>query len=105
MDERVGWRGLAVRWVSDEPQPGWVEVQCVDALGRTWSFFDKPPIFSESAHWSESAMFPIETTVECRVLSPASSGADTAAVRIASIWGDAADGTNEFEVLPESLVR
>jgi len=37
-----------VRWVNDEPFPGSVEVQFVDAEGQRWSLIDKSPIFAES---------------------------------------------------------
>jgi hypothetical protein len=36
-----------VRWISDEPQPGWIEVEFLDAEGRRWLVHDKPPIFAE----------------------------------------------------------
>jgi hypothetical protein len=42
-----GVRATALRWVSDEPQPGWVEVEFIDADGRRWLVHDKPPIFAE----------------------------------------------------------
>lgn len=56
-----------VRWVSDEPQPGWVEAQVVDAGGRVWSFFDKPPIFSNKVLGPGSGFVP--GAMRCRVLS------------------------------------
>lgn len=36
---RVTVKCAAVRWVDDEPQPGWIEYQLTDAEGVTWSFF------------------------------------------------------------------
>jgi hypothetical protein len=37
----------ALRWISDEPQPGWIEVEFIDADGRRWLVHDKPPMFEE----------------------------------------------------------
>lgn len=37
-----------VRWVADEPNPRWIEVVFVDALGEDWHFFDKSHIFESS---------------------------------------------------------
>jgi hypothetical protein len=35
----------AVRWVSDDPFPGWLEVTFTDAEGHLWKVFDKPAVF------------------------------------------------------------
>jgi hypothetical protein len=43
----VRWH--TIRWVSEEPQPGWVEVRMTDAFGREWIFLDKPAIFGGDA--------------------------------------------------------
>jgi hypothetical protein len=39
-------RVAITRYVSNEPQPGLVECQLMDAHSRRWSFVDKNGIFS-----------------------------------------------------------
>jgi hypothetical protein len=64
-------RCVAVRWVSDEPPPGWVEVLLTDADGRTWQFFDKPPIFDATGSLTSSSSFPAPVAMRVRVIEEA----------------------------------
>jgi hypothetical protein len=57
----------AVRWVSDEPQPGWIEVVMTDAGGRLWRFFDKPPIFS-AQNITRDSSFPIPVIIRVNII-------------------------------------
>ena len=57
-----------VRWVSDEPQPGLVEVELTDADGNRWSFVDKCAIFS--ADWTEPSHPPSTAGIRCTVVGP-----------------------------------
>ncbi|MDG4826845.1 hypothetical protein O7635_33780 [Asanoa sp. WMMD1127] len=59
----------AIRWVDDEPQPGWVEVSILDADGRDLRFFDKPPIFDADGVLTRETDYPVPLTVECTVLA------------------------------------
>ena len=68
VDEYGDLRCLAIRWVSDEPQPGWVEVLMTDAYGRTWRFFDKPPIFDAGDPLRNDSEYPVPVVVRVRVL-------------------------------------
>lgn len=60
-------RAAAVRWVSDEPQPGWVEVILTDASGRKHSIFDKPPLFDAANRVRPDSAYPIEVDLQCDV--------------------------------------
>jgi hypothetical protein len=62
---------MAVGWVADEPQPGRVEVVMTDADGRTWRFFDKPPIFDAGSDLTSRSNYPVSVTVRVRVLEEA----------------------------------
>jgi hypothetical protein len=64
---RVTVKCLAVRWVSDEPFPGWVEYQMTDADGVTWSFFDKP-IHGGWEAMAPMANYPLPSSFECEIV-------------------------------------
>ncbi|MFF3940405.1 hypothetical protein [Streptomyces phaeofaciens] len=57
----------AVRWVDDEPFPGIVEVQFVDAAGQRWSLIDKSSIFAQFAELTPESVYPVKVTVACEV--------------------------------------
>jgi hypothetical protein len=69
-----GLRATALRWISDEPQPGWVEVELVDADGRRWLVHDKPPIVAEPPNgFLPTSSYPMPTLIPCHVVSRQSS--------------------------------
>jgi hypothetical protein len=91
-----------VRWVSDEPQPGPVEVEVVDADEVVWRFVDKSAIFSAET-LTASTLFPRPGAIRCE------RGDDdgTGAVWITTASPDAveaSDGTTYFRV-PAASVR
>lgn len=49
----------AVRWVSDEPLPGIVEVVLTDADGTRWSLVDKAPVFDSVGVLLPTADYPM----------------------------------------------
>ena len=61
-------RAAAVRWVSDEPQPGCVEVQLVLADGSVVSLLDKAPIFDAEDRLRPDASYPLELELDCTVI-------------------------------------
>src|SRR4029453_5424384 len=63
--------GLAVRWVSDQPWPGWVEVQFTDANGQRWSVFDKPPVLDADEQLTPHTAYPIQLGLACQVVHQA----------------------------------
>jgi hypothetical protein len=68
MHDMAHVRATAVRWISDEPQPGLVEVQLVLADGSVMSLVDKPPIFDAGDRLRPDAAYPIDLELDCRVL-------------------------------------
>jgi hypothetical protein len=65
----MAWlRCSAIRWVGDEPQPGWVEVHIALADGSIASVFDKPPVLDDGDRLHAGAAYPIELQLACDVL-------------------------------------
>ena len=93
---------LIVRWVDDEPFPGWVEGRLTDFHGREWVFFDKPPIFSSEDILRTSA-FPRPGELRCHVLKRwiTDDGAECAEIQLVEV--DSADGESRFEVRAADL--
>lgn len=59
----------AVRWVSDEPQPGIVECRLVDADGVEHVIIEKSVICDDADRLRPDATYPIELKLGCRVVS------------------------------------
>lgn len=53
----------AVRWISDEPFPGVVEVELHDGQGKLWKFIDKYPMFLPKGNLSASSHYPISLNI------------------------------------------
>jgi hypothetical protein len=65
-----GIRATALRWISDEPQPGLIEVEFFDAHDRRWLVHDKWPIFVElSGDFLPTSSYPMPALIPCDVLS------------------------------------
>lgn len=60
-------RPTRVRYVSDDPQPGIVEVDFVDAAGAQWTVVDKTAIFS-MAIWTRESGTPDDVRLGCFIL-------------------------------------
>lgn len=93
--------GRAVRWVSDEPFPGWVEVRLTDAHGVAWSLFDKPHVFDDEGRLRGNTAYPVEVRVACEVVGRGrlADGTEVLTVSTRLPWGiEAADGRTEFLV-------
>ncbi len=58
-----------VRWVSDDPQPGWVETQFRSADGQVWQTFDKPSVFErpDGPALTSSTPYPVEVAMPVTV--------------------------------------
>jgi hypothetical protein len=91
----------AVRWVADEPQPGWIEVVLTDADGRTWRFFDKPPIFGSSESLTSASTFPVPVTIGVQIIQDG----DPAVVSTAPDGVESEEGEHIFRVSPSALLR
>ncbi|MFE1173842.1 hypothetical protein [Streptomyces sp. NPDC058773] len=95
----------AVRWVDDEPFPGIVEVQFVDATGHRWSLFDKTPVFWPAVLTPE-AVYPVQVTVACTILDGARqpAGDELVAVCLAPDGLTTPDGRDTFTVSRGRLI-
>jgi hypothetical protein len=88
-----------VRWVADDPQPGWIEAELVDAHGTRWTLYDKPPIFTEAA-LGPSTSYPFRGAARCEVVDLVDGMA-----RIRLIDAETADGTRTFLVDPMAVSK
>jgi hypothetical protein len=57
-----------VRWVSDDPQPGVVACDLVDASGRSWTFVGKYYDFTNEELTSQSA-YPRSGYIACAIVA------------------------------------
>jgi hypothetical protein len=58
----------AVRWISDDPQPGIVECRLLDADGVEHVLVDKAAIFDADDRLRSDAEYPIDLKLECSVV-------------------------------------
>ena len=56
------FKAVAVRWVSDEPQPGMIEISVLDAYGREHRIFEKDIVTPSPL--TKDAQFPIDLWIE-----------------------------------------
>ncbi|GAB2990127.1 hypothetical protein [Saccharothrix stipae] len=87
--------------MSDEPFPGWVEVQLTDVHGVVWSLFDKPPIFDGADLLTPDAAYPTDVRVSCEVIGRAELADGTEVLTISTRHPagiETPDGRTEFEV-------
>lgn len=98
-------RARATRWVADEPFPGIVEVEIIDASHRTWKFIDKAPIFDSGRILTSGATYPIDLDLACTVVGPPSNGGnEQVVISTAAPWGlESEDGTSEFVVNADQI--
>jgi hypothetical protein len=88
------------RFVSAEPQPGWVEAVLTDAGGRRWLFHDKPPIFKLGAV-GPSDMYPLAGWLRCNVVEgPGSEGR----VVIETVHCESVEGQSRFVVGADTVI-
>jgi hypothetical protein len=105
--ERVSVKCFAVRWVGDDPQPGWLEYQLIDVDGVTWSFFDKP-IHGGWEAMTPTAHYPLPSSFACEIVRTETDDDGAAVVVISTISPDgleSSDGRSEFRVRESQLVR
>jgi hypothetical protein len=93
-------RCKAVRWISYEPQPGWVEVQLTDADGAVHSCFDKPPIFEAGNQIRPDAEYPFDIDVDCWI----ETDDRNPTLEITMTYAETPDGRKAFRVARE-LIR
>jgi len=92
-------RCTVVRWLADEPQPGWVEARLRDANGCELSFFDKPPIFDDGTiNITAATDFPIAAGLRVWLTGHRTRADGRRIAIVVTRDADASDGTYEFEV-------
>jgi len=84
----------AIRWVSDDLFPGWVEVRLTDAGGTAYAFFGKPPIFEAGNRLRKDAQYPLNVQLDCQIESD--DGGEV--VDIALVHATTDDGLSRFRV-------
>jgi hypothetical protein len=96
----------AVRWVDDEPFPGIVEVQFVDAAGHRWSLIDKSSIFAQVAEPAPDSDYPVKVTVACEVQGDIESTAGGGVVTVSTSPDGVTtpDGRDTFAVHQSQLI-
>jgi hypothetical protein len=90
-----------MRWVADEPIPGWVEVHLALADGSIAMLFDKPPIFEDGNFLHRDAQYPIDLWLECAV--DGSFDAGTCAVRVILRHASDPSGAVAFSVPSDNV--
>jgi hypothetical protein len=85
------------RWISDEPQPGWIEVEFTDATDHRWIVADKPPIFFSEPIWYRATDLPVFVSVDCEVVEDV---ATSPVVSVTLKWGveSIPEGVSTFRV-------
>jgi hypothetical protein len=99
-----GLRVSITRYVSDEPQPGMVECELVDANGRRWIFVEKTAIVS-SANLDADTSYPRRGRIACEIVSSrVDAGREIFTVDTERPDGvESVDGTTRFEVLAAAV--
>lgn len=92
MRDMTNLRCQVVRWVSSDPQPGWVETQFRGADGEVWQMFDKPSIFQgpDGPELIASTRCPVEIEMLVTVHATKDSEFGPVAVAMAVVsrpWG------------------
>jgi len=88
-----------VRWVANDPWPGLVEAELVDAAERRWTFVDKSTVFSADPLSTDSA-FPTDGVIRCEVVE---SYGDTVLISTARPDGLESGDSSTF-VVPSSAL-
>ncbi len=100
-----GIRATAMRWISDEPQPGRIEVEFVDPDGRRWFVRDKAPIFAEPpGGFLPTSPYPMPTLIPCEIESRQLSPDGRQLVTVVLRHTDTTAGESRFEMASSDLV-
>ena len=102
VDDTVYVRAQVVRWVSDEPIPGIVEVQLIDGSGKVWTFVDKYPMFIATGSLSPTSDYPTPLEIACTVVERNS---ERVIVSTALPYGiETVDGVSDFTLAPSQIL-
>jgi hypothetical protein len=102
----IGIRATITRYISDDPQPGIVECEFVDAFGHKHTFIEKTAIVSTEQIDSTST-YPRQCVIDCEIIERYRKDAfDIVLVNTEKPWGiESTIGLYSFEVLPSQLVE
>jgi hypothetical protein len=101
----LGIKVTIIRYLSDEPFPGIVECQLVDAHGRRWSFVEKSAVVSTDSLdartvYPQTGMIAGEVVERCR--NP--EGREVVRFNTEQPYGvSSVDGAAQFDVFAESV--
>jgi hypothetical protein len=101
----LGIKVTITRYLSDEPQPGIVECQLLDAHGRLWLFVEKSAIVSANSLHARTA-YPQPGAIAGEVVERCrnSEGREVVRINTEQPYGvSSVDGTAQFDVFAESL--
>ncbi|MFE6038700.1 hypothetical protein [Streptomyces sp. NPDC056452] len=92
--------------MDDEPFPGIVEVQFIDATGRCRSLIDKCAIFARLDELAPDSTYPVEVTVACVIECDAVGTVDDEIVTVSTSPDSVAtmDGQDTFTVRRSQLL-
>lgn len=92
-----------VRWVADEPQPGWVEASFIDAQGQRWSFLDKPPVFGADIH--RGSELPVPAMIRCEIVASRRDSREAEVLEVRLLDGiESDDGSVLFVVRSDQVI-
>lgn len=98
---------MITRYVSDEPQPGIVECEMIDARGRRWIFVEKTAVVSAD-YLDSKSIYPRPADIAVEIVERIEDSQLGKLVRIDTDrpWGiQSVEGETRFEVLPASVVE
>jgi hypothetical protein len=101
----LGIKVAITRYLGDDPQPGIVECQLVDAHGRLWSFVEKSAIVSAGSLHARTA-YPQPGVIAGEVVERSRNPEGREVVRINTEQPHgvcSVDGTAQFDVFAESV--
>lgn len=88
-----------VRFISEHPQPGWVEAVLTDADGRRLVFHDKWPVFT-AEKIGPADRYPRSGGLRCAVIEEVDANGR---VLIETVDGESLDGNSRFVVSSASV--
>ncbi len=103
----IGIRISILSYLSNEPQPGLVACDFLDAHGQRWRFVEKTAVVS--AEDLDAAMsYPRPGVIACEIVAqrPDAEGRTLVLIDTERPWGvQSTEGLTRFEVLPSSLIE
>jgi hypothetical protein len=103
----LGVKVTIVRYISDDPQPGIIELQLEDAHGRRWSFVEKTAIVSKKFLDDETS-YPQQGVIACEVVQRSldTSGREVIRIDTQKPWYvESVEGVTQFDVSSDLLTE